>query len=76
MVAKIVSAYCRSSGMEVLGARVRRRLLVIFCLTDIMVTLVEALALLSMAFIAIPTCALIWLVIVLGLELAIRSSWG
>jgi hypothetical protein len=62
--------------MELLGAGVRRRLLVIFCLTNMMATLVGVLALWSIAFITIPTCALIWLVIVLGLELGIRSSWG
>jgi hypothetical protein len=61
--------------MELLGARVRRRLLVMFCLTDMMATLVRALALGSTVFIAIPTCTLIWLVIVLGSELGIRSSW-
>jgi hypothetical protein len=62
--------------MEVLGAGVRRRLPVMLCLTDMMVTLVGALALRSAAFVAIPTYALIWSVIVLGLELGIRSSWG
>jgi hypothetical protein len=40
-----------------------------------MATLVGALALQSAAFIAIPTYALIWLVIILGLELRIRGSW-
>jgi hypothetical protein len=47
-----------------------------FCLTDMTATLVGALALRSAAFVAIPTCALIWSVIVLGSELGIRSSWG
>jgi hypothetical protein len=47
-----------------------------FCQTDMMAILVGALALRSAAFVAIPTCALIWLVIVLGSELGIRSSWG
>jgi hypothetical protein len=76
MVVKIVLAYCTSSWMDLLGAGVRRRLPGIFCLTNIMGTLVGALALQSVAFVAIPTCTLIWLVIVLGSELGIRSSWG
>jgi hypothetical protein len=75
MAVEIVLAYYRSSWMELLGARVRRRLLVMFCLTNMMATLVRALALQSAAFVTIPTYALIWLLIILGSELGIRSSW-
>jgi hypothetical protein len=59
--------------MELLGTGVRRRFPVMFCLSDMMVMLVRVLALQSVAFVAIPTCTLIWLVIVLGTELGIRS---
>jgi hypothetical protein len=76
MVVEMVSAYHRSSWMEVLGAGVRRRLLVMFSQTNMMATLVGALALQSAAFVAIPSCALMWLVIVLGSELGIRSCCG
>jgi hypothetical protein len=45
MVVEMVLAYCKSSLMQLLGAGVRRRLLVMFCLTDMMVILVGVLAL-------------------------------